>query len=136
MANNKYQNVRCDDLITFDDLNFSKRFQRKVSFFPTLVHDGVEIAAWTDEGKNLVDIMVEMLLEYEIDLGVLFLENEIKVILVMDDGQVMTYTKDRNLVKEGELEEVITVSGIHKVILAEKYLISGMRIISNRQLEI
>ena len=136
MANNKYQNVRCDDLMTFDDLNFSKRFQRKVSFFPTLVHDGVEIAAWTDEGKNLVDIMVEMLLEYEIDLGVLFLENEIKVILVMDDGQVMTYTKDRNLVKEGELEEVITVSGIHKVILAEKYLISGMRIISNRQLEI
>ncbi|MBQ2408613.1 MAG: hypothetical protein II309_04175 [Bacilli bacterium] len=123
-------------MITFDDLNFSKRFQRKVSFFPTLVHDGVEIAAWTDEGKNLVDIMVEMLLEYEIDLGVLFLENEIKVILVMDDGQVMTYTKDRNLVKEGELEEVITVSGIHKVILAEKYLISGMRIISNRQLEI
>ena len=64
-------------MITFDDLNFSKRFQRKVSFFPTLVHDGVEIAAWTDEGKNLVDIMVEMLLEYEIDLGVLFLENEI-----------------------------------------------------------
>lgn len=123
-------------MINFDDLNFSKRFQRKVSFFPTLVHDGVEIAAWTDEGKNLVDIMVEMLLEYEIDLGVLFLENEIKVILVMDDGQVMTYTKDRNLVKEGELEEVITVSGIHKVILAEKYLISGMRIISNRQLEI
>jgi hypothetical protein len=123
-------------LITFDDLNFSKRFQRKVSFFPTLVHDGVEIAAWTDEGKSLVDIMVEMLLEYEIDLGVLFLENEIKVILVMDDGQVMTYTKDRNLVKEGELEEVITVSGIHKVILAEKYLISGMRIISNRQLEV
>lgn len=123
-------------MITFDDLNFSKRFQRKVSFFPTLVHDGVEVAAWTDEGKNLVDIMVEMLLEYEIDLGVLFLENEIKVILVMDDGQVMTYTKDRNLVKEGELEEVITVSGIHKVILAEKYLISGMRIISNRQLEI
>lgn len=123
-------------MITFDDLNFSKRFQRKVSFFPTLVHDGVEIAAWTDEGKSLVDIMVEMLLEYEIDLGVLFLENEIKVILVMDDGQVMTYTKDRNLVKEGELEEVITVSGIHKVILAEKYLISGMRIISNRQLEI
>lgn len=123
-------------MITFDDLNFSKRFQRKVSFFPTLVHDGVEIAAWTDEGKKLVDIMVEMLLEYEIDLGVLFLENEIKVILVMDDGQVMTYTKDRNLVKEGELEEVITVSGIHKVILAEKYLISGMRIISNRQLEI
>jgi hypothetical protein len=123
-------------LITFDDLNFSKRFQRKVSFFPTLVHDGVEIAAWTDEGKNLVDIMVEMLLEYEIDLGILFLENEIKVILVMDDGQVMTYTKDRNLVKEGELEEVITVSGIHKVILAEKYLISGMRIISNRQLEV
>ena len=123
-------------MITFDDLNFSKRFQRKVSFFPTLVHDGVEIAAWTDEGKNLVDIMVEMLLEYEIDLGVLFSENEIKVILVMDDGQVMTYTKDRNLVKEGELEEVITVSGIHKVILAEKYLISGMRIISNRQLEI
>ena len=123
-------------MITFDDLNFSKRFQRKVSFFPTLVHDGVEIAAWTDEGKNLVDIMVEMLLEYEIDLGVLFLENEIKVILVMDDGQAMTYTKDRNLVKEGELEEVITVSGIHKVILAEKYLISGMRIISNRQLEI
>lgn len=123
-------------MITFDDLNFSKRFQKKVSFFPTLVHDGVEIAAWTDEGKSLVDIMVEMLLEYEIDLGVLFLENEIKVILVMDDGQVMTYTKDRNLVKEGELEEVITVSGIHKVILAEKYLISGMRIISNRQLEI
>lgn len=123
-------------MITFDDLNFSKRFQRKVSFFPTLVHDGVEIAAWTDEGKSLVDIMVEMLLEYEIDLGVLFLENEIKVILVMDDGQVMTYTKDRNLVKEGELEEVITVSGIHKVMLAEKYLISGMRIISNRQLEI
>lgn len=123
-------------MITFDDLNFSKRFQRKVSFFPTLVHDGVEIAAWTDEGKNLVDIMVEMLLEYEIDLGVLFLENEIKVILVMDDDEVMTYTKDRNLVKEGELEEVITVSGIHKVILAEKYLISGMRIISNRQLEI
>ena len=123
-------------MITFDDLNFSKRFQRKVSFFPTLVHDGVEIAAWTDEGKSLVDIMVEMLLEYEIDFGVLFLENEIKVILVMDDGQVMTYTKDRNLVKEGELEEVITVSGIHKVILAEKYLISGMRIISNRQLEI
>lgn len=123
-------------MITFDDLNFSKRFQRKVSFFPTLVHDGVEIAAWTDEGKSLVDIMVEMLLEYEIDLGVLFSENEIKVILVMDDGQVMTYTKDRNLVKEGELEEVITVSGIHKVILAEKYLISGMRIISNRQLEI
>ena len=123
-------------MITFDDLNFSKRFQRKVSFFPTLVHDGVEIAAWTDEGKSLVDIMVEMLLEYEIDLGVLFLENEIKVILVMDDGQVMTYTKDRNLVKEGELEEVITVSGIHKAILAEKYLISGMRIISNRQLEI
>lgn len=123
-------------MITFDDLNFSKRFQRKVSFFPTLVHDGVEIAAWTDEGKSLVDIMVEMLLEYEIDLGVLFLENEIKVILVMDDGQVMTYTKDRNLVKEGELEEVITVSGIHKVILAEKYLISGMRIISNRQLEV
>lgn len=123
-------------MITFDDLNFSKRFQRKVSFFPTLVHDGVEIAAWTDEGKNLVDIMVEMLLEYEIDLGILFLENEIKVILVMDDGQIMTYTKDKNLVKEGELEEVITVSGIHKVILAEKYLISGMRIISNRQLEI
>lgn len=123
-------------MITFDDLNFSKRFQRKVSFFPTLVHDGVEIAAWTDEGKSLVDIMVEMLLEYEIDLGILFLENEIKVILVMDDGQVMTYTKDRNLVKEGELEEVITVSGIHKVILAEKYLISGMRIISNRQLEV
>ena len=123
-------------MITFDDLNFSKRFQRKVSFFPTLVHDGVEIAAWTDEGKSLVDIMVEMLLEYEIDLGVLFSENEIKVILVMDDGQVMTYTKDRNLVKEGELEEVITVSGIHKVILAEKYLISGIRIISNRQLEV
>jgi hypothetical protein len=123
-------------LITFDDLNFSKRFQRKVSFFPTLVHDGVEIAAWTDEGKNLVDIMVEMLLEYEIDLGILFLENEIKVILVMDDGQIMTYTKDKNLVKEGELEEVITVSGIHKVILAEKYLISGIRIISNRQLEV
>ena len=123
-------------MITFDDLNIKKRFQRKVSFFPTLVHDGVEIAAWTDEGKNLVDIMVEMLLEYEIDLGVLFLENEIKVILVMDDGQAMTYTKDRNLVKEGELEEVITVSGIHKVILAEKYLISGMRIISNIQLEI
>jgi hypothetical protein len=123
-------------LITFDDLNFSKRFQRKVSFFPTLVHDGVEIAAWTDEGKSLVDIMVEMLLEYEIDLGVLFLENEIKVILVMDDGQIMTYTKDKNLVKEGELEEVITVSGIHKVILAEKYLISGIRIISNRQLEV
>lgn len=123
-------------MITFDDLNFSKRFQRKVSFFPTLVHDGVEIAAWTDEGKSLVDIMVEMLLEYEIDLGVLFLENEIKVILVMDDSQVMTYTKDKNLVKEGELEEVITVSGIHKVILAEKYLISGMRIISNRQLEV
>jgi hypothetical protein len=123
-------------LITFDDLNFSKRFQRKVSFFPTLVHNGVEIAAWTDEGKNLVDIMVEMLLEYEIDLGILFLENEIKVILVMDDGQIMTYTKDKNLVKEGELEEVITVSGIHKVILAEKYLISGMRIISNRQLEV
>ena len=123
-------------MITFDDLNFSKRFQRKVSFFPTLVHDGVEIAAWTDEGKSLVDIMVEMLLEYEIDLGVLFSENEIKVILVMDDGQVMTYTKDRNLVKEGELEEVITVSGIHKVMLAEKYLISGMRIISNRQLEV
>ena len=123
-------------MITFDDLNFSKRFQRKVSFFPTLVHDGVEIAAWTDEGKSLVDIMVEMLLEYEIDLGILFSENEIKVILVMDDGQVMTYTKDRNLVKEGELEEVITVSGIHKVILAEKYLISGIRIISNRQLEV
>ena len=123
-------------MITFDDLNFSKRFQRKVSFFPTLVHDGVEIAAWADEGKSLVDIMVEMLLEYEIDLGVLFSENEIKVILVMDDGQVMTYTKDRNLVKEGELEEVITVSGIHKVILAEKYLISGIRIISNRQLEV
>ena len=123
-------------MITFDDLNFSKRFQRKVSFFPTLVHNGVEIAAWTDEGKSLVDIMVEMLLEYEIDLGILFSENEIKVILVMDDGQVMTYTKDRNLVKEGELEEVITVSGIHKVILAEKYLISGIRIISNRQLEV
>ena len=73
-------------MITFDDLNFSKRFQRKVSFFPTLVHDGVEIAAWTDEGKSLVDIMVEMLLEYEIDLGILFSENEIKVILVMDNG--------------------------------------------------
>ncbi len=120
----------------FKDLNFSKRFQKKVSFFPTLVHDGVEIACWTDEGKKLIDVMVEMLLEYEIDLGVLFLETEIKVILVMDDKQVMTYTKDKNLVKEGELEEVITASGIHEVIIAESYFANGMRIISNRQLEI
>ena len=84
-------------------------------------------------------MLVGLLLDYDIDLGILFTEDEINVALVMDNKEVTIYSKAREEVKEREVEEVILASGLDKVILAEEimdYGQLGIRILSNKKIEV
>ena len=123
----------------FEDLNFSRKIQIKVDFFPSLYCEGSEIGVWGESDETPIEVLVGLLLDYDIDLGILFTEDEINVALVMDNKEVTIYSKAREEVKEREVEEVILASGLDKVILAEEimdYGQLGIRILSNKKIEV
>ena len=125
-------------MIEFKDLGFSATFQRKIDFFPEPICCGVSLGVWGEENSTPIEILSGMLIDYEIDLGVLFTEEKISILLVEDENRITVFEKSIEKFKNYELEELILASGLHEVVIAEEvyeYDQFGLKIISNVQVE-
>lgn len=117
----------------FNDLEFSRKIIKTVSFFPSLAMEDGTIVGIDLRDENALDVMVELMEEYGIPMGVIFsLDKKMNIIARFEEDDVSVFEKDLKKVQCGELSEIITMAEVTYVIIAEETEDNGLLILSNR----
>ena len=117
----------------FNDLEFSRKILKQVSFFPSLAMEDGTIVGIDLRDENALDVMLELMEEYGIPMGVMFsLDKKMNIIARFEEDDVSVFEKDLKEVKYGELSEIITIAEVTHVIIAEELEDNGLLILSNR----
>jgi hypothetical protein len=120
-------------LLKFNDLEFSRKIIKTVSFFPSLAMEDGTIVGIDLGDENALDVMVELMEEYGIPMGVIFsLDKKMNIIARFEEDDVSVFEKDLKEVQCGELSEIITMAEVTYVITAEEMEDNGLLILSNR----
>ena len=119
----------------FENLNFSRKILKQVSFFPSLVMEDTEVGIDLKD-ENALDVTIELMEDYGIPMGILFtLDKKINIIARFEDDEVSVFEKDVKEVKHGELSEMIAIAEVNYVVIAEEMEDNGLTILSNRYVE-
>lgn len=117
--------------MNFQDLNFSRKILKTVSFFPTLITKDDMVVGIDLQGEGeVVDVVIDLMEEYGIPMGILFTKDKKINVVVRFEDEINIFD-----LKKEEISEVITISEVEYVIIMEEIEDNGVVIISNRYIK-